>query len=48
LANEDIGRLSFDPALGQDHEVVGVTNEPETGPSHFDVKAVEVDVGKKG
>ena len=45
--HQAIGGLDLPASISQDHEVIGVTDQPEPGCSHLDVEPVEVDVGEQ-
>ena len=47
FSDKGIGNLSFQAGAGEDHEVIGVANEPEPGLLDHDIEAMEVDVGKE-
>lgn len=46
-AHQAISGLNLPASVGQDHEVIGIADQPEPGCSHFDIEPVEVDVGEE-
>jgi hypothetical protein len=48
FSNKGVSGLSFKTGASEDHEVIGLANEPETGLFNHDIEAMEVGVGKEG
>jgi hypothetical protein len=46
-ADKTVSGLGLPTSVGQDHEIVGVTDQPETGCPHFHIEPVKVDIGQQ-